>query len=299
VNHYTQANHVPYGFQNWTDNARSAIFHSGPLWTRFVKVVAVSPNIVVPVLPLIALGLLLYLVTQIWRRKSLPSNAEYYILVCSTLSGLLASVVTTRADILHFIYLAPFLYVVLAWILGSSDFGTHWLRVLRPYLSLYVTIAFCLLGMAVLLQATGSQNRIETRRGVITTGGKDFVIEYVQSHVEPENHLLVYPYLPLYNYLTATRSPSGFDYFQPGMNTKEQSLQIVASLESQPSKAVLFEPWFAEKIANSWPGTPLNAIANDPVGDYISRNYRVCQLLNSPDGWQFHFMVRKEEDCPR
>jgi len=161
-----------------------------------------------------------------------------------------------------------------------------------------VTVAFGLLGMAILLQATGARNRIETRRGVITTGGKDSVLEYVQSHVEAESHFLVYPYLPLYNYLTATLSPSGYDYFQPGMNTREQSQQIVAALESQPAKAVLFEPWFAEKIANSWPGTPLNAIADDPVGDYISRNYRVCQLLNSPDEWRFQYMVRKDGKCP-
>jgi hypothetical protein len=298
LNHYTQANHVPYGFQNWTDNARAAIFQSGPLWTRAVKVLAISPNLVIPVLPLIAVGLLLYLVMRVWRRQTLSPSAEYYILVCSTLSGLLASVVITRADILHFIYLAPFLYVVLAWILGSPDLGSRWLRVLRPYLSLYVTIAFGLLGMAILLQATGARNRIETRRGVITTGGKDSVLEYLQSHVEAESHFLVYPYLPLYNYLTATRSPSGYDYFQPGMNTREQALEIVASLESQPAEAVLVEPWFAEKIANSWPGTPLNAIADDPVGDYISRNYRVCRLLSSSDGWRFQYMVRKDGECP-
>jgi len=214
------------------------------------------------------------------------------------LSGLLASVVITRADILHFIYLAPLLYVVLAWILGSSDFRSEWLRAARPYLILYVGTAFGLLSMAILLQATGSHNRIETRRGVITTGGKDNVIQYVESHVGPESEFLVYPYLPLYNYLTATRSPSRYDYFQPGMNTREQALQIVQSLESQPARAVLFEPWFAEKIADSWPGTPLNAIAGDPVADYISRNYRVCQMLNSPDRWRFHYMVAKQGSCP-
>jgi hypothetical protein len=153
--------------------------------------------------------------------------------------------------------------------------------------------------MAVLLQATDSRNRIETRRGVIATSGKDSVIEFVQNHVSPDSEFLVYPYLPLYNYLTATRSPSSYDYFQPGMNTRQQALQIVASLESQHAPDVLFEPWFAEKVADSWPGTSLSAIANDPVADYISRNYRVCQILNSPDGWRFHFMVSKEDDCPR
>src|SRR5207253_10580217 len=67
------------------------------------------------------------------------------------------------------------------------------------------------------------RSRIETRRGTIATTAKDSVIEYVQAHVAPGQEMLVYPYLPLYNYLTATRSPSAYDYFQPGMNTNPQA----------------------------------------------------------------------------
>jgi hypothetical protein len=61
---------------------------------------------------------------------------------------------------------------------------------------------------------------------------------------------------------------------------------------------VLFEPWFSEKFANSWPGTRLGAIANDPVADHIARNYRVCAMLMSASGWRFHYMVEKETSCP-
>jgi hypothetical protein len=204
--------------------------------------------------------------------------------------------VITRADILHFVYLAPFLYVVLAWILQSPELRSPLLTAVRPYLFTYVAITFGLLAMAVLLTATGSHNRLATRRGVIFTGANDTVIEYVQAHVSAGSELLVYPYLPLYNYLTATASPSRLDYFQPGMNTQEQSLQIVASLQSR-SIPVLFEPWFAEKIANSWPGTPPGAIFTDAVSDYIARNYRVCERLNSPGGERFQYMVRKSSNC--
>jgi hypothetical protein len=120
----------------------------------------------------------------------------------------------------------------------------------------------------------------------------------VQAHVPVGQEVLVYPYLPLYNYLTATRSPSRYDYFQRGMNTREQAQKIIASLQSHEARGVLFEPGFAEKFANSWPGTPLSAIANDPVADYIVRNYRVCQVLNSASTWRFVYMVRREETCP-
>jgi hypothetical protein len=149
------------------------------------------------------------------------------------------------------------------------------------------------MALALLLVAISASNRIETRRGTITTTSKDSVIGYVQSHVAPGQEILVYPYLPLYNYLTATRSPSAHDYFQPGMNTKQQADEIILSLKSHPARSILFEPWFASKFSSSWPRTPLSAIAYDSVGDFIVQNYQVCAILQSPAGWQFEYLVRK------
>src|SRR6266849_94003 len=48
LRHYTSANHVPYGYQNWPDSVRDLIFHSGPVWARAVKGLAVSPGFLVP-----------------------------------------------------------------------------------------------------------------------------------------------------------------------------------------------------------------------------------------------------------
>jgi hypothetical protein len=200
-----------------------------------------------------------------------------------------------RAVILHFMYLAPLWYAVLAWILGARGVRSAALNALRVPLIAFIGTTFGLLSMAALFAATGADNRIETRKGIVMTGG-DTVIDYVQSHAAPGRDVLVYPYLPLYNYLTETLSPSRYDYFQPGMNTSEQAQEIIASLRSTGAP-ILFEPQFSEKIANSWPETSLSAIVNDPVSDYIARNYRVCQILVSPEGWRFQFMVRNEVAC--
>ena len=62
--------------------------------------------------------------------------------------------------------------------------------------------------------------------------------------------------------------------------------------------AVLFEMNFSDKVSHSWPGTPLTAIAEDPVADYIARNYHLCRVLTSPAGWRFLFMVRGDLVCP-
>jgi hypothetical protein len=139
---------------------------------------------------------------------------------------------------------------------------------------------------------------VATRRGVVITGRKDTVIDYVQAHVPAGETIFVYPYLPLYYYLTGTFSPGRYDYFQPGMHAREQAEEIVGELATGRVGVVLFETNFLDKVSNSWPGTPLKAIAADPVADYIARNYRACRVLTSPAEWRFLFMVRKELACP-
>jgi 4-amino-4-deoxy-L-arabinose transferase-like glycosyltransferase len=298
LHHYGQANRVAYGSQNWTDQARDLVFHTDSVWLRTVKILIVSTGFIVPVLPVIAVGLFVYWAAQMRRGKDAPAKSSYYVLICASAAGLLVSVLAVRADIIHLMYLAPLWYVVLAWLLDSPELHNRLLVAFRPFLATLVTIAFGTMGFAILLNAIGAHNRFETRRGMIRTAQKDTVIEYVQAHVAPEEEVLVYPYLPLYYYLTGTRSPSRYDYFQPGMNTPEQAQEILASLQSQNVKAVLFEPAFAEKIANSWPGTPLRAIAEDSLAEYIAHNYRVCRTLISPLDWRFEYMVRKDERCP-
>jgi hypothetical protein len=295
LQHYAQANHVPYGYQNWSDHSRNLIFHTGSIWLRALKIIMISPGLLVPVLPLISAGLLVYWTIRL--RSHDLAEARYYVLVSAVLTGLLVSIVIGRADILHFMYLSPLWYVVLAWILGGQAIRGEALSTLRVPLIAFVAVSFGLLSMAVLFATTGASKRIETRRGLIATSSKETVIDYVQAHVKPHSGLLVYPYLPLYNYLTETRSPARYDYFQPGMNTPDQAAGIIDALKTS-NVPVLFESDFAEKIATSWPGTAISAIVKDPVSDYIAGNYRTCKILSSADSWRFQFMVRADTKCP-
>jgi 4-amino-4-deoxy-L-arabinose transferase-like glycosyltransferase len=298
LQHYTQSNHVFYGYQNWSEDARSTIFYTGSAWSRVVKLIAVSPGFVIPLLPLVALSWLPLEMIWLNKKKSQTSTTEFYVLVSSALSGLLLSVLTVRADITHFIYLAPLWNVVLAWILGAREVRSSVLLTVRPYLIAYICIAFGLMGLALLLNVNNGKYRIETRRGVVMTNLQDTVVQYVQAHVAPGDNLLVYPYLPLYNYLTETVGPGRLDFFQSGMNTPEQARGIIASLRSSKGQALLFEPGFGEKFTSTWPNTPLTAIVDDPVADFIVRNYRVCVPLMGTSGSLFQFMVRKADPCP-
>ncbi len=298
LQHYSRANRVPYGYQNWSDETRHLLFHTGSLPMRLVKVLAVSPCLWIPAIPLIGVGLLGYWIVQNRARRASDEKSAYYIIVTAAFAGLFLSVAVVRADIIHFMYLQPLNCLVLAWLLDGRDLRGRLFKSARPLLGGYVVIALCLFGIAPLVGAASAANQVATRRGVVTTRGKDTVIDYVQVHVPAGETILVYPYLPLYYYLTGTFSPSRYDYFQPGMHTEEQADEIIAELASRRVKVVLFETSFAEKIPRAWPDTPLSAIAHDPVADYIERNYHRCIVLNSPDDSSFAFMVRKDLGCP-
>ena len=296
LQHYSEANRVSYGHQNWSDASRAIIFHDGSLVIRSVKALAVSPGFVIPVLPLIAVALLAYWTVQLRQRRDLRS--EHYVLLSAIILGLLVSVAGVRADIIHFVYLSPLFYLVLAWILDSTDFYTSLLFRARPYLLACVVASFAFMGLALLSAAVSARYEMQTRRGSIRMRAPDSVLQYALLHTRPDEKLLVYPYLPLYYYLTATQSSSPYDYFQPGMSTEAQAQRIIHSIKATSVSTVLLEPNFVDKIPNSWPGTPFKAITVAPVADYIARNYRACQVLRSAAGWQFLYLRRADTACP-
>ena len=53
--------------------------------------------------------------------------------------------------------------------------------------------------------------------------------------------------------------------------------EIVRELATRRVDVVLFETSFSDKVSHSWPGTPLAAVAQDPVADYIARTYRPAE----------------------
>lgn len=297
LQHYSAANHVPYGYQNWSDETRHLLFGTGSLLERLIKALAISPCLWIPVLPLVAVGLLAFWIVRARRRRAPEERSAYYIIVTATFVGISLSTVVVRPDIIHFMYLQPLNCLVLAWLLEGRDIPCRVTKAVRPILTGYVVIALVAFSLAPLIGTMSAVNRVSTRRGIVTTLGKDTVIEYVQAHVPAGDTILVYPYLPLYYYATGTVSPSRYDYFQPGMHTSEQAKEMIGQLESQQVKVALFEIAFAEKIPWAWPQTPLTAVVQDPVADYVVRNYRTCRVLMSPMGWRFLFMVHKELPC--
>jgi len=300
LHNYSKVNSVPYGYQDWSDEARMRLYGSGSWLVRGIALFTVSPCFLLPVLPIIAIMLLIYWLLEVKRERLAVDRAAYYILVCSSIVGLLFSVLISRADIIHFVHLTPLLYLVLAWVMDSTDVRGQLIRSIRPLVSLGILITFTTLGMAFLVRIRSAKTVIETRRGVVMAKSRDDILAYVQTQVPAGSRILVYPYLPLYYYLTATFSPTSFDYLQPGMHTHQQEQEVIHQVSADRTSVIVFQPSFNDSIAASWPKTSLASLASDPVADYILANYRPCRVLVSAFewDWRFVFMVRKDLACP-
>jgi len=92
LRHYTDSNHVPYGWQNWSQEAVTEIFRAGPVWLRILKVLAISPGLFVPLLPLIAIAVLVYWSVHLRSHPGPSGRGSYYIIICSVCVGLLISI---------------------------------------------------------------------------------------------------------------------------------------------------------------------------------------------------------------
>lgn len=296
LHHYTQANHVFYGHLSWSEDARASM-DTGPLWVRFWEYFALSPLVIIPVLPLLGLAWLAFWVTQLWKTKGLVREAQYHVLLSAVAVGLLLSILIVRTDITDFVYMSPLWYVVLVWTLQKRNtrFGT--LQILRPYALGLVCAGFGIMGFALLLGVNGATAHSMTRRGLVVTATKDGVIHEIQTRIPADGELLVYPYLPLYNYLTQTLSPASLEYFQAGMNTKEQALSITSSLATHKTRWILFDAEFPERIWYVWPHTPQAAVANDLVGKYIVHHYHLCKMLPAGNGVTLWLLRVNGESC--
>jgi hypothetical protein len=298
LHHYVVANKVPYGYSDWSDEARESLFGTATPAEAFLVILTLSPCFLLPVLPIIGLVLLVYWVIAARRGALAPERAAYYVVATSAVAGALLSVVFVRTNVIHFAYLAPIFYLVLAWLIDGSDIRGEIVRSMRPILALGIFVTFTAVAMALLITNRNARTVTETRRGAVRFAGPDQVLAYTQAHVPAGEKIFVYPYFPLAYYLTATFSATRYEYLPPGMHTREQDEEAIAELEASRPAVVLFEPSFYDNISTSWPNTPVESIAVDPVRDYIVGHYHSCANLSGGAKSHFSFMARNGAPCP-
>jgi 4-amino-4-deoxy-L-arabinose transferase-like glycosyltransferase len=299
LHHYSAINKAPVGFVV-LDSAERDTMYAGTLLSRLLTWLITGPWYVVPVLPFLAGFGLTYWSAKAWRGSPAPAKGSYYVLTSAVLMGLLVSTLATgRPDFTHFVYLGPLFFLTLAWIVEGRDIPSSLLHAVRPLLLFFLFLSFTTFGLALLWQPLNARQRLATRRGTLKMNAPDHVVDYVQAHVSAGESMLVYPYLPLYYYLTATHSPGRYEYMMPAFHSLQQFQELVRELAVDHTRVVLFEPSFREKAIVGFPSaTPAVLAAQDPVEDYITTHYRACAILTSQNFWRFVFMIRKDLPCP-
>jgi 4-amino-4-deoxy-L-arabinose transferase-like glycosyltransferase len=298
IQHYSTVNRVPFGNLNLSPEGHDAFFHGPSLMIKIIRVLTISSAFWIPILPLFSLALLPRLWLAIEGEGGFGQHWCYYVLVSSSVTGLfLFAVLAVRPDRLHFVYLQPILFVILAWLLDGLNLRGPAIRRLGSVLTLCAVASLSPLAVALFVSATEQHYTFTTSRGTVALPAPDIVLRSIQSQVEPGERILVYPYAPLYYFLTRTYASTRFEYLQPGMNTKPQQREMLQELSANPVRAVVYESTFADHIATAWPNTPASALAADPVADYIQREYRLCSSIQSSRDWHFLFMLRKDLAC--
>jgi len=232
--------------------------------------VVLGPLLWISALPLIAVGIFLWVSFHPSAKKQYGRPWPYWVLVSACISGLLSSLLgMKRPDFTHINYVAPIFFIALAWLVDGLRLHSRLWRVSAPILVLYSSLSATAFGMSMLWPTLGAHHWVKTARGTIKTDDTQ-TLDYVLGHVTPGARIFVYPYEPMYYYLTGTFSPTRFDILQLGMHTPEQFQESLRSLEKDQTPIVLFETSVREKLAWTSPETPLQLLAaKDPVEDYI------------------------------
>jgi hypothetical protein len=298
VQHYSTANRVPYGYGNLPEETQYQLFHTGSWAMRLVVRLVFAPRFWIPYLPLFGVALFLRLSLQKWRDIQVTAHWKYYVLVSGVISGLLPTVIAVRADYIHFFFLQPIFFLLIAWFLDGKEIRSSFVRRQAAAVGFFLCISLLAMGAQGFIFQALSREKVLTRRGLVAMGTKDMVIDYIQAHVPPGETILFYPYMATYYYLTKTYSPTRFEFSQPGMHTYEQMQVMLAEFSAHPTRFVVYEPAFLDHIHDSWPNTPAEALARDPLESYIAHNYHPCARLTTPTNWHFVVMTRRDLACP-
>ena len=279
IYHYSTTNVVPYGYIT-IPPANRALLSSGPWFSRLLKYTIVAPCFIIPLIPLAGMAVSTLHVYKVFRRSE-TKDSLHCAAIGLTLFGVWLSMALTRADLAHCIFILPLFSVSLAWVMDGRPIPSGLLRIAKPVLIGFLLCTFSLFGVALLYNGLRAQSQ-QTRRGTVKFPQSDEIVPYVAQHVAPGQRIFVYPYQPLYYYLTSTVNPTRFEYLQPGLHTLDQQRETVKELEASRVNVVIMWPEFRAQMASAFPNTPASVFsAPDPVNDYLLSHYHLCKRLYS------------------
>jgi hypothetical protein len=257
--HYGAANAVSYAqgifhdyWIRWTASASTA--H----WFTLVAAVLILPFFVIAVLPL-----LVSILGWVHRAEFFESKILLYWF-CGWALWLSE---IHRRDIYHLVYGSPILIILLVHLLDNypSKFGKMFLQILS-----ISAISLAAFNFFLVLTA----HSVKTRVGTIAMFHDDPVLAYLDGHIAPGSDLFVYPYAPMYYFLSATNNPTQYSTLVYGVMPASMFQEVMQTLDHRKVPFVVWDTNFRTKIAPSvFPGAsaPSSGLLMEP---YLESHYR-------------------------
>ncbi len=232
---YGSANSVSYGYGllgvNW--KVWAGVFGQS-VFGKTISALLILPEILLALIPFLTPILGVKFKLALDRPESLLLWLSGYALWFSEIH---------RTDIIHLTYGSPILIVLFA----------HFLERYKSLVARGVTalIYFSAGALAFwsFIAVTVGAKPIVTRAGTVTSIDRTapHVLGYLDESVKARDEIFVYPYSPIYYFLSRTVNPTRFSILMYGYNTPEQFREVTEILDERKVQYVVWDTNFVGK----------------------------------------------------
>jgi hypothetical protein len=277
---YSGTNAVPYGKEflelYWTSFTTSLRQVISPF-----AAIAISGFLSVPFIAVMGLPLALAAILATYRGAAFDrTTLPYWVTGCALwLSEM------HRKDVAHIVYGAPILIILAFYYCRRTN-----LRTVRYAVQL---VAICAVVLAALnpLVALAAQTKLVTRRGTVYDAFHgNPVLDFLNARVPPGESVFVYPYAPLYYFLSAAKNPTRYSVLMYRINPDGQFQDAVRSLEASKPRYVIWDRSFPKWVNVWFPAYRIPQPDQLIVEPYLTDHYTV--IGGTESGYQF--LQRKE-----
>jgi hypothetical protein len=170
-----------------------------------------------------------------------------------------------RKDIAHLIFGSPLLVILCIFYLQQRRTRAYGLT-LQALSIASVCLAACTLILALYTHST------ITRAGQVNISTPDPVLASIDEHVPSGGELFIYPYSPMYYFLSNTSNPTRYSFLVYNYYTPAQFEEVIRSLDQHQVKYVLWDTNFKAKVIDVlFPSARPDHLIMEP---YLESHYR-------------------------
>ncbi len=274
--HYGAANVVPYAF--------GIIWYYWNGWigpgTGSTWLVGLATVLIVPFLFVAALPAVVSVLAILHRNK--PAKPEVLLYWLCGVALWLSEI--HRKDMFHLVFGSPLLIILCIYYL--EEYRT---KIALWTLQILLITGSCLAAFNLFLVLYA--HPVATRAGSVAVLKSDPVLTALESRVSSGEEIYVYPYNPIYYFLSGTTNPTRWSGIGYGYNSAADFKEVVRVLDQRRVRHVVWDTQFQEKVKVVFPSMKPPRPDELIIEPYLESHYRVVW---KEDG--VLIMERKSED---